>query len=174
MLTKKDEFRLTLPNLSMKTIIVEYFNELNHIDITTDYVTVMEAFEKNPDLHQLFRRYWELYIGKLPEAIFSHVNENFYRTTFYSFCSQILFIWFTWNIERSYPQGRSDLEFVGKNHEKFAGIRWVIEFKYYSNAEMKKLKRTVSEFQLRDEDTLQIKGYAEGLKNEYPEAKTRL
>ena len=122
----------------------------------------------------LFSKYWEHYIKKLPEAIFTQVNENFYRTTFYSFCSQILFSWFTWNIERSYPQGGSDLEFVGKFHERFAGIRWIIEFKYYSNTECSKMKCSPKEFTYDPKDSEQIRGYAEGLKEEYPEAKIQL
>jgi hypothetical protein len=84
---------------------------------------------------RLYADYWRLYISQLPEAVFAQMNENFYRTTFYELCSRYLSTWFTWNLERLYPQGRSDLEFVGKYHEKFAGLRWVIEFKYFSNTE---------------------------------------
>ncbi|MCP4696408.1 MAG: AAA family ATPase, partial [Gammaproteobacteria bacterium] len=51
------------------------------------------------------------------------------------------------------------------------GLRWVIEFKYYSNASLRKLKTTIADFQLQTEDTEQIAGYAEGLKKEYPEAR---
>ena len=174
MLTKHDDFRLKLPNLSMRTIMVEYFNELNQIDITTDYGTVMEEFTAHPELEPLFSRFWELYISRLPEAVFQKVNENFYRTTFYSFCTQTLFRFFTWNIERSYPQGRSDLEFVGKFHERFAGIRWIIEFKYYSNTECSKMKCSPKEFTYDPKDAEQIRGYAEGLKMEYPETKVQL
>ena len=114
-----------------------------------------------------------------PEAIFQQaspepvewVNENFYRTTFFQLCSTYLSKWFTWNVERSYPQGRTDLEFVGKYHEKFAGVRIVLEFKYYSNAEFKKLKTTLADFQLQAEDTRQLAGYVAGLQQEYPEAR---
>jgi hypothetical protein len=154
--------------------MVEYFNEINHVDITTDYGAVHEEFGRNPDLHMLFSKYWEHYIKKLPEAIFTQVNENFYRTTFYSFCSQILFSWFTWNIERSYPQGRTDLEFIGKYHERFAGLRWVIEFKYLSNAEFSKVKCSIEKITLKEEDSNQILGYAHGIREEYPHAKVRL
>ena len=73
-------------------------------------------------------------------------------------------------MERSYPQGKSDLEFVGKYHEQFAGLRWVIEFKYYSKAEFKKFKTSIVDFQLQAEDTQQIAGYVAGLQEEYPEA----
>ena len=73
-------------------------------------------------------------------------------------------------MERSYPSGKSDLEFVGKYHEKFAGLHWVIEFKYYSNSEFRKLNTTIADFALQPEDTVQIAGYVEGLRREYPEA----
>ncbi|MCP4106492.1 MAG: hypothetical protein GY749_13325 [Desulfobacteraceae bacterium] len=63
------------------------------------------------------------------------------------------------------------LEFVGKYHEKYAGIRMVIEFKYYSNTKFKKLKTTINNFKLQKADTEQIAGYVKGLKQEYPEAK---
>ena len=99
------------------------------------------------------------------------VNENFYRTTFFELCSRHLSPWFTWNVERSYPSGKSDLEFVGKHHEKFAGLRWVIEFKYYSNTDFKKLKTSIDAFELQEEDKKQIAGYVEGVIKEYPEAK---
>jgi len=50
-------------------------------------------------------------------------------------------------------------------------MRIVIEFKYFSNAELRKMKTTIKKFRLRKEDTLQIAGYVTGLKSEYPEAK---
>ncbi len=170
MLTKKDQFWLQLPNLNMRSIFVEYFNELNNIDVSTRYAEMMQGFIAHPDLSELFADYWQIYIGQLPEAIFAQVNENFYRTTFYELCSRYLSTWFTWNLERSYPQGRSDLEFVGKYNEKFADCRWVIEFKYYSNTEWSKLKISIEEFQVQEKDTRQIAGYTKGLLQEYPEA----
>ncbi len=171
MLTKQTNFTLCLPNMNMRQIFVEYFNELNQIDVSTKYGEMMQGFVDKPDLSKLFADYWRLYVSQLPEAIFSQVNENFYRTTFYELCSRYLSRWFTWNVERSYPQGRSDLEFVGKYHEQYAGLRYVIEFKYYSNAEMRKLKKSVKSFTLQKEETEQIAGYVEGLRAEYPQAR---
>ncbi len=171
MLTKHDNFRMKLPNLNMRKIFVEYFNELHRIDVSTKYAEMMESFVTQPDLPTLFADYWRLYVSQLPEAIFQQVNENFYRTTFMELCSRYLSKWFTWNVERSYPQGKTDLEFVGKYHEKFAGVRIVIEFKYYSNTKFKEFKTTIEEFQLQEEDTQQIAGYVEGLQEEYPEAR---
>lgn len=174
MLTKKDQFFLKLPNVNMQKIFAEYFNELYNIDVSTRYAEMMQGFLNNPDLKKLFADYWQLYVGQLPEAVFNRVNENFYRTTFYELCSRYLSTWFTWNLERSYPKGRSDLEFVGKYHEKFAGIRWVIEFKYFSNTEWSRMNTSKEDFTVRDEDTKQILGYAEGLRYENPQAHVQM
>ncbi len=170
MLTLRDDFYLKLPNLNMQQIFVEYFNEIHHIDVSSRYSEMMQRFVNKPKLEELFAGYWEHYVSQLPEAIFQQVNENFYRTTFFELCSRYLSRWFVWHVERSYPQGKSDLEFVGKYHEKFAGLRWVIEFKYYSNTKFKTRKTSIEQFELIEDDTLQIKGYVEGLKKEYPEA----
>ncbi|MEZ4714041.1 MAG: AAA family ATPase [Caldilineaceae bacterium] len=171
MLTLEDKFFLRLPNLNLRQIFIEYFNELHHIDVSTRYSELMQAFVNQPDLEFLFAGYWREYISQFPEAIFAKVNENFYRATFFELCSRYLSHLFTWNVERSYPSGKSDLEFVGKYHEKFAGLHWVIEFKYFSNSEFRKFNTTIDAFQLRAEDTAQIAGYVEGLRGEYPEAR---
>ncbi|OQY46379.1 MAG: AAA family ATPase [Anaerolineaceae bacterium 4572_78] len=171
MLTRKDHFNLCLPNMNMRHIFVEYFNEIHNIDITSRYSDMMQSFLNQPNLEKLFANYWQEYVSQLPTAIFQKMNENFYRTTFYKLCSDFLSQWFIWHLERSYPQGQSDLEFVGKYHEKFAGMRWVIEFKYYSNREFKKFKTTIADFELQTEDLKQIAGYVEGLKEEYPKAR---
>ena len=170
MLTQQDNFFLRLPNLNIRQIFIEYFNELHQIDVSTRYSELMQAFINQPHLEALFAGYWRKYIGQFPEAIFTKVNENFYRSTFFELCSRYLSKWFTWNVERSYPSGKSDLEFVGKYHEQFAGLRWVIEFKYYSNSEFRKLNTTIETFELQPEDTVQLAGYVEGLRREYPEA----
>ena len=152
----------------------QYFNELHQIDVSTRYAELMQAFVNHPNLERLFAGYWEQYVSQLPAAIFENVNENFYRTTFFELCSRYLSPWFTWNVERSYPQGKSDLEFVGKYHEQFAGLRWVIEFKYFSNTTTRAKKFRIDQFALIETDDDQIRGYAEGLRQEYPEAKVAL
>ncbi|MCP5054161.1 MAG: AAA family ATPase, partial [bacterium] len=134
MLTKWDEQYMCLPNLNMRSIFVDYFNDLYKIDVSTKYAELMAGFIKKPGIPALFAGYWELYISQLPEAIFQQVNENFYRTTFFELCRQHLSNYFTFALEKSYAGGRTDLEFIGKYHGKFAGLRFLLEFKYYSNA----------------------------------------
>lgn len=108
----------------MKEMGVEYFNDIFRMDVGQEkYEQRMREFVSHLDLPWFFSDYWRLYIGQLPESVFMQVNENFYRTTFYELCSRYLSPWFTWNVERSYPEGRSDLEFVGKFNERFAGHR---------------------------------------------------
>jgi len=177
MLTKQGEKYLGLPNTNMRKIFTEYFNELYRLDVSSKYAEVMIHFAETLDLPQLFADYWRLYVSQLPEVVFQQVNENFYRTTFFELCSRHLSNLFTWNLERSYPQGRSDLEFVGKYHARYASTRIVIEFKYYSHAEAKKLlkvsrlsKKNIAAFTLQLADTEQIMGYITGLREEYPEA----
>jgi len=178
MLTKHNDQYLRLPNMNMRKIFTEYFNELYRIDVSSKYAEMMIHFVETLDLPQLFADYWRLYVSQLPEVVFQQVNENFYRTTFFELCSRHISNLFTWNLERSYPQGRSDLEFVGKYHGRYAGTRIVIEFKYYANREAKKVlkvarlsKKAIAEFTLQAEDTAQIAGYVAGLRQEYPEAK---
>ncbi len=152
---------------------MEYFNELHRIEVSTRYQEFMQAFAAQPELEPLFAGYWREYVSQLSEAIFSQVNENFYRTTFFELCSRYLSRWFTWNVERSYPTGRSDLEFVGKYHERFAGLHWVIEFKYLSNAEFARRHATPDTFPLQTEDARRLASDAIALRQEYPEAHVR-
>ncbi|MFH0729838.1 MAG: AAA family ATPase [Pseudomonadota bacterium] len=174
MLTLQNDFYLKLPNLNMRQIFVEYFNELHQIDVSTRYADIMQSFVLNPDISALFAGYWREYVSQLPEGIFQQVNENFYRTTFYELCSRYLSRWFAFSVETSYPQGKSDLEFIGKFHEKFAGRRWVMEFKYFSNAELSRMKTGIDAFVPREEDMEQITGYSQGIREQYPEQQISL
>ena len=185
MLTKYDEQYMCLPNLNMRSIFVDYFNEIYKIDVSTRYAEMMAGFIKNPDIPALFAGYWEQYISQLPEAIFRQVNENFYRTTFFDLCRQHLSDYFTWELEKSYSIGRTDLEFIGKYHGKFAGLRFLLEFKYYSNAQWNKISRSlpmqspgkktgrktdwkISQFQAPGKDLNQLKAYETEWKKAYP------
>jgi hypothetical protein len=182
MFTKRDERYMCLPNLNMRSIFVDYFNEINKIDVSTKYAEMMSSFVDNPDIPVLFAGYWELYISQLPEAIFQRVNENFYRTTFFDLCRQHLSDYFTWALEKSYSSGRTDLEFIGKYHGKFAGLRFLLEFKYYSNTQWKKMSRKlpgqntgkkneskISRFQALEKDIKQLKSYEAQWKKEHPQ-----
>jgi hypothetical protein len=194
MFTKRDDQYMCLPNLNMKSIFLDYFNEIYKIDVSTKYAELMAGFINHPDIPELFAGYWDLYISQLPEAIFQRVNENFYRTTFFDLCRQHLSNYFTWALESSYASGRTDLEFIGKYHTQFAGLRFLLEFKYYSNARWNKIKRglpvsageskmkngqtgkqnrrkkvtKISQFQAPEKDIKQLKAYGAEWKKQHP------
>lgn len=54
MFTKQDEQYMCLPNLNMKSIFVDYFNDINKIDVSSKYAEMMSGFVDNPDIPALF------------------------------------------------------------------------------------------------------------------------
>jgi hypothetical protein len=177
MFTKRDEQYMCLPNLNMRSIFADYFNDIYKIDVSTKYAELMAGFLNQPDIPVLFGGYWDLYVSQLPEAIFQQVNENFYRTTFFELCRQHLSGYFTFALEKSYAAGRTDLEFIGKYHTRFASLRYLLEFKYYSNSRWKKISDKIggdiSKFQPPGTDTKQLKSYEAEWKKEHPQGENK-
>jgi len=167
--TRRDDYHMCLPNLHMKGIFAQYFNQLHEIDVSLRYIDLMKRFVEKPDLNELMAGYHRLYIGQLPEAVFQKVNENFYRTTFYVLCRQYLSQQFYWSMEASLPSGRTDLEMIGKHHSPFAGMRIVMEFKYISNAAVKRQQIDPACFQAPSEDCRQLENYLMHRRRECPE-----
>ena len=173
MLTRRDDFFMCLPNLNMKTIFSDYFNEIHKVNTGTLYAEMMSSFAQKPDLPKLFANNWSIYISQLPEAVFLSVNENFYRTTFYSLLHQFLSHLYVWRMESSHASGRSDLEMEGKFHTPFAGLRFLMEFKYISNAKLQNRKSEIDTFQPPELDWAQLEGYARDQSRQYPEQQIR-
>ncbi|MFH0926027.1 MAG: AAA family ATPase, partial [bacterium] len=140
MLTFKNNFKMQFPNLTIKQIFTEYFNAIENIEVSKGYTDIFERFVEDLDIEALFQGYWDVYVKQLPAQIFDKVNENFYRTTFYELCTRYLSHVFTFAIENNYPSGRVDWEMLGKFHTKYKHQKYLIEFKYFSNAEGGKLK----------------------------------
>ncbi|MCP4150472.1 MAG: AAA family ATPase, partial [bacterium] len=59
MLTKWDDQYMCLPNLNMRSIFVDYFNDIYKIDVSTKYAEWMAGVIKTPDFPNLFAGYWE-------------------------------------------------------------------------------------------------------------------
>ncbi|MFH0924991.1 MAG: PD-(D/E)XK nuclease domain-containing protein [bacterium] len=172
MLTFKDEFKMRLPNLTMKQIVTEYFNAIENIEVSKGYTGIFEKFVENMDIEALSKGYWDVYVKQLPAQIFDKVNENFYRTTFYELCTQYLSHAFTFFIETNYPSGRSDWEMLGKYHTQYRHQKYLVEFKHYSNREGTKLK-ILKIRKPRQEDIKQIKGYEQDILKQFPYFKIR-
>ena len=172
LLTFQDEYTLEFPNLTVKTLFTEHFNELEHIEVSTGYTEMFRQFQRDHDLAALFAGYWQVYVGQIPAQAFDKVNENFFRTTFYELCTRYLSRHFMFAIEVNHPSGRSDWEAIGRPHTPFEDEALLIELKHFAGAEGK--RAGVLEWtDPRAEDTAQVTGYAADLKQRYPRLAVR-
>jgi len=172
MLTFQNRFSLSFPNLTVKTLFAEYFNEMEHIEVSTGYTGMFMQFLRDHDVAALFAGYWDIYIGQIPVQAFDKANENFFRTTFYELCTRYLAPDFIFAIEVNHPSGRSDWEAIGRPHTVFENQALLLEFKHFPRAEGERLG--VLEWATpRAEEIAQVTGYADDLKQRYPRLSVR-
>lgn len=172
MLTLKTDYKMTIPNQTLKKIITDYFNEIEQFNVSEGYTSYFQKFIKDLDLQKLFAGYFERYIGQIPAQACDKMNENFYRTTFYELCTRYLSRNFIFTIETNYPSGRSDWEMLGKYHTLYKNQKWVVEFKHFKKEEAKKQK--IYELKaVREEERKQVEGYAQDILREFPEYSIR-
>jgi hypothetical protein len=172
MLTFRDRFNLEFPNLTVKRIFTEYFNEVEHIEVSLGYTDMFRQFLADHDWATLFAGYWQQYVGQIPAQAFDKANENFFRTTFYELCTRYLSPDFMFAIEVNHASGRSDWEAIGRAGTPFENQASLIEFKHVSIKEGKRLglARWTAP---RPEDVEQVDRYAQSLKRRYPELAIR-
>ena len=172
MLTFQDEYTLGFPNLTVKTLFTEYFNEVESIEVSTGYTEIFRRFQRDHDLKLLFEGYWQIYIQQIPAQAFDKMNENFFRTTFYELCKRYLSRHLMFAIEVNHPSGRSDWEAIGRPHSQFENKALLIEFKHFTRAEGERLG-VLAWTEARPGDIAQVTGYAADLKQEYPRLTVR-
>jgi hypothetical protein len=168
MVTFRDEFALAFPNLSVKKIFAEYFNELEHISVSEGYTDMFRRFLADGDWAALFAGYWDRYVGQIPAQAFDRVNENFFRTTFYELCTRYLSRHFHFAIEVNNHGGRSDWQAVGRKDSAFEGKACVIEFKHFTRKKGEQLGILNLAAPL-PEDADQAGRYAADLQRAHPE-----
>ena len=170
LLSFKDEYALGFPNLSVKLLFLEYYNELKNISVSSGYTEMCRAFLKDHDLGALFAGYWARYVGQIPAQAFDKLNENFFRISFYEICTRYLNNYLNFAIEVNRPSGRSDFEALGRQGTAFEGKGWVLEFKHFSAKEAKRLG--VADWSgPRPEDVEQVQGYANSVRGLWPEVR---
>jgi len=172
LLSFKDEYSLGFPNLSVKMLFMEYYNELKHISVSSGYTDMCRAFLKDHDLSALFAGYWARYVGQIPAQAFDKINENFFSISFYEICTRYLNNNLNFAIEVNRPSGRSDFEALGRQGTAFEGKAWVLEFKHFSAKEAKRLGVT-DWSEPRPEDVEQVQGYAYSVRGLWPEVCVR-
>ena len=132
MTTLQNGFRMTLPNLTMRSIYMDYYNEMNHIEGNAQrYVPTYERFTEERRFEPLVQNYFEQYLGQFPAQVFDKINENFIRCSFFELCSRYLSSYYTFAIEQNNSAGRSDFEMTGiPGTDYYKDVR-LVEFKYF-------------------------------------------
>lgn len=162
---------MTLPNLTMRSIYLDYYNQINQISSDAiRYVPAYEQFTKDRQLEPLIFNYFEQYLGQFPAQVFDKVNENFIRCSFFELCSRYLSDCYTFALEQNHPAGRSDLEMNGIPGTDFHNDCRLIEFNYFKAGESKKVAALT---EARTEEVNQIKEYAAGIHQKFPNYRIR-
>ena len=105
---------MVLPNLTMRSIYMDYYNEMNHIEGNAQrYVPTYERFTEERRFEPLVQNYFEQYLGQFPAQVFDKINENFIRCSFFELCSRYLSSCYTFAIEQNNSAGRSNFEMTG-------------------------------------------------------------
>ena len=171
MTTLQNGFRMTLPNLTMRSIYMDYYNQLNKIEGNASrYVPVYELYDSNRSFEPLVQNYFEQYLGQFPAQVFDKINENFIRCSFYELVSRYLSHCYTFAIEQNNSVGRSDFEMTGIPGTDYYTDDRVVEFKYYRS---KDADRMLALTEPLAEHVEQVKGYAEDTKKKFPNYNVR-
>lgn len=172
MTTLKNSFKMSLPNLTMRSIFMDYFNELNLINgEARHYVPVYEQFVAGDrKLEPLVMNYFKAYLGQFPAQVFDKVNENFIRCSFFELCSRYLSNCYTFAIEQNLPSGRADLVLTGIPHTSWHNDCRVVEFKYYKAHEAAQVEALDAP---HGKDVEQVSAYAADINSRFPAYRMR-
>ena len=144
LLTFEDDITLNIPNLTIKNMFVDYYDELSEF---TNVDEARRAFGQAIRAHVkadgtwrgIFDAYWQHYVkARIPAQAFDKMNENFFRTTFTSRCLDWLSTYYSFETEYNSPEGRCDFLAVPKVGSPRAAM--LVEFKYFTNAAAEKGK----------------------------------
>ena len=143
LMTFESAFRLQIPNLTIRNMFVDYYDELS--EFTNEDVARRHFIGAAEDLvmnggtwANVFEQFWLYYVkARIPAQAFDKMNENFFRTTFASRTWDALPMFYTIEMEYNTPAGRCDFLAVPK--PGLAKGAMLVEFKYFSGAEAKRL-----------------------------------
>ena len=171
MTTLKDNYVTTLPNMTMRSVYMDYYNQLNRIEGNAQrYVPVYRKYDADRRLEPLVQNYFEQYLGQFPAQVFDKINENFIRCSFYELVSRYLSGSYTFAIEQNNSASRSDFEMTGIPGTDYYTDDRVVEFKYYRGKEAEKMLTYAEPL---PEHVEQVKGYAEDTKRKFPNYNVR-
>ena len=171
MTTLFNDYRMMLPNLTMRSIYMDYYNVLNRIDGgAMRYAPVYERFTQERDFESLVQNYFEQYLGQFPAQVFDKINENFIRCSFFELVSRYLSSCYTFAIEQNNSEGRADFEMTGIPGTDYYTDDRLVEFKYYKAKEAEKMLGLDAPL---PEHVEQVHRYAEDTLRHFPNYKVR-
>ena len=138
LLTFEDEMTFSIPNLTIRNMFVDYYDELSEFTNVDEarraFVRAAKALAlKDGAWKDLFDAYWLYYVkARIPAQAFDKMNENFFRTTFTSRCLDSLTEFYSFETEYNSPEGRCDFLAVPKAGSPKSAM--LVEFKYFTNA----------------------------------------
>ena len=144
LLTFEDDMTFNIPNLTIKNMFVDYYDELSEF---TNVDEARRAFGSAIRAHvkaggawrDIFDAYWQHYVkARIPAQAFDKINENFFRTTFTSRCLDYLADYYSFETEYNSSEGRCDFLAIPK--PGVAKPAQLVEFKYFTNEAAEKGK----------------------------------
>ena len=144
LLTFEDEMTLNIPNLTIKNMFVDYYDELSEVTNADEARnafgrTVRALIKSDVSWESVFDAYWHYYVkARIPAQAFDKMNENFFRTTFTSRCLDWLAPYYSFETEYNSSEGRCDFLAVPKPGSPKPAL--IVEFKYFTNEAAEKGK----------------------------------
>lgn len=171
MTTIRDNYVTSLPNMTMRSVYMDYYNDLNRIEGNAQrYVPTYRKYDGDRRLEPLMQNYFEQYLGQFPAQVFDKINENFIRCSFYELVSRYLSNCYTFAIEQNNSVGRSDFEMTGIPGTDYYTDDRVVEFKYFKAKDVEKMLEFSDP---RPEDVEQVKMYADDTRRKFPNYQVR-
>ncbi|MDR1005029.1 MAG: ATP-binding protein [Prevotellaceae bacterium] len=171
MTTLKSRSIMILPNLTMRSIYMDYYNEIYEVHYDAyRQLAVYSTFADNRQLEPLVENFFEEYIRILPAQVFDKINENFVRCAFFWLSSRYINSYFSFAIEPNYPSGRPDLVMKGLPGTSYHNDCRVVEFKYFKAKDEVVVKALTAP---REEDIAQVKSYAADINRQFVNYKMR-
>ena len=167
MTTIADAYTMRLPNLTMRSIYMDYYNQLNSINkYKDDFIDAFEKFAHDAKLLPIIDVYFKKYLGQFPAQVFDKINENFVRCSFFELCSRYMRGRFTFALEQNLPSGRADMVMTGVPGTKYHNDCRVVEFKYFKAKDVRLVEGLPD---AKADDVAQVKAYATDINQSFPE-----
>ena len=171
MTTLADAYTMRLPNLTMRSIYMDYYNNLHGVvDDARRYARAYQRFTQDRRFEPLVENYFEQYLKLFPAQVFDKINENFIRCSFYELMSRYLSQCYTFALELNLPSGRADLVLTGIPGTDFHNDCRVVEVKYFKAGEAATVEALEAP---RAEDAVQVEGYARDINAQFPNYRMR-